>query len=69
MGQAGTQPVEVCFVIVKVRAHAQPSSAAGHDHALPPQVRSRAAGIDPGARGESLSVAQFARLAAARTIA
>jgi len=28
----------------------------------------RAAGIDPGARGESLSVAQFARLAAARTI-
>jgi len=30
--------------------------------------RLRAAGIDPGARGESLSVAQFARLAAARTI-
>jgi len=29
----------------------------------------RAAGIDPGARGESLSVAEFARLAAARTIA
>ena len=29
----------------------------------------RAAGIDPGARGEALSVAQFARLAAARTIA
>ena len=28
----------------------------------------RAAGIDPGARGEALSVAQFARLAAARTI-
>jgi 16S rRNA (adenine1518-N6/adenine1519-N6)-dimethyltransferase len=28
----------------------------------------RAAGIDPGARGESLSVAEFARLAAARTI-
>ena len=28
----------------------------------------RAAGIDPGARGEELSVAQFARLAAARTI-
>jgi 16S rRNA (adenine1518-N6/adenine1519-N6)-dimethyltransferase len=28
----------------------------------------RAAGIDPGARGESLSVAQFARLAATRTI-
>jgi 16S rRNA (adenine1518-N6/adenine1519-N6)-dimethyltransferase len=28
----------------------------------------RAAGIDPGARGESLSVADFARLAAARTI-
>jgi 16S rRNA (adenine1518-N6/adenine1519-N6)-dimethyltransferase len=28
----------------------------------------RAAGIDPGARGESLGVAQFARLAAARTI-
>jgi 16S rRNA (adenine1518-N6/adenine1519-N6)-dimethyltransferase len=28
----------------------------------------RAAGIDPSARGESLSVAQFARLAAARTI-
>ena len=27
-----------------------------------------AAGIDPGARGESLSVAEFARLAAARTI-
>ena len=30
--------------------------------------RLRAAGIDPGARGESLSVAEFARLAAARTI-
>jgi 16S rRNA (adenine1518-N6/adenine1519-N6)-dimethyltransferase len=30
--------------------------------------RLRAAGIDPGARGEALSVAQFARLAAARTI-
>jgi len=29
----------------------------------------RAAGIDPGARGESLSVAEFARVAAARTIA
>jgi 16S rRNA (adenine1518-N6/adenine1519-N6)-dimethyltransferase len=29
----------------------------------------RAAGIDPGARGESLGVAEFARLAAARTIA
>jgi 16S rRNA (adenine1518-N6/adenine1519-N6)-dimethyltransferase len=29
----------------------------------------RAAGIDPGARGEGLSVAEFARLAAARTIA
>ena len=29
----------------------------------------RAAGIDPGARGEALSVAEFARLAAARTIA
>ena len=29
----------------------------------------RAAGIDPGARGESLSVAEFARLASARTIA
>ncbi len=28
----------------------------------------RAAGIDPGARGEALSVAEFARLAAARTI-
>ena len=28
----------------------------------------RAAGIDPGARGESLSVAEFARLAATRTI-
>jgi 16S rRNA (adenine1518-N6/adenine1519-N6)-dimethyltransferase len=28
----------------------------------------RAAGIDPGARGESLGVAEFARLAAARTI-
>ena len=28
----------------------------------------RAAGIDPGTRGEALSVAQFARLAAARTI-
>jgi 16S rRNA (adenine1518-N6/adenine1519-N6)-dimethyltransferase len=28
----------------------------------------RVAGIDPGARGESLSVAEFARLAAARTI-
>ena len=28
----------------------------------------RAAGIDPGARGESLSVAEFARLASARTI-
>jgi 16S rRNA (adenine1518-N6/adenine1519-N6)-dimethyltransferase len=28
----------------------------------------RAAGIDPGARGEALSVAQFARLAATRTI-
>ena len=28
----------------------------------------RTAGIDPGARGESLSVAQFARLAATRTI-
>ena len=28
----------------------------------------RAAGIDPGARGEALSVAQFACLAAARTI-
>ena len=28
----------------------------------------RAAGIDPGARGEELSVAQFARLAATRTI-
>ena len=28
----------------------------------------RAAGIDPGRRGESLSVAEFARLAAARTI-
>jgi 16S rRNA (adenine1518-N6/adenine1519-N6)-dimethyltransferase len=28
----------------------------------------RATGIDPGARGESLSVAEFARLAAARTI-
>jgi 16S rRNA (adenine1518-N6/adenine1519-N6)-dimethyltransferase len=28
----------------------------------------REAGIDPGARGESLSVAEFARLAAARTI-
>jgi 16S rRNA (adenine1518-N6/adenine1519-N6)-dimethyltransferase len=28
----------------------------------------RAAGIDPGARGESLRVAEFARLAAARTI-
>jgi len=28
----------------------------------------QAAGIDPGARGESLSVAEFARLAAARTI-
>jgi 16S rRNA (adenine1518-N6/adenine1519-N6)-dimethyltransferase len=28
----------------------------------------RAAGIDPGARGESLSVAEFARLAAARSI-
>jgi 16S rRNA (adenine1518-N6/adenine1519-N6)-dimethyltransferase len=28
----------------------------------------QAAGIDPGARGEALSVAQFARLAAARTI-
>jgi len=28
----------------------------------------RAAGIDPGVRGESLSVAEFARLAAARTI-
>jgi len=28
----------------------------------------RAAGIDPGARGEALSAAQFARLAAARTI-
>jgi 16S rRNA (adenine1518-N6/adenine1519-N6)-dimethyltransferase len=28
----------------------------------------RAAGIDPGARGEALSVAHFARLAAARTI-
>jgi 16S rRNA (adenine1518-N6/adenine1519-N6)-dimethyltransferase len=28
----------------------------------------RAAGIDPGARGESLSVAEFARVAAARTI-
>ena len=28
----------------------------------------RAAGLDPGARGESLSVAQFARLASARTI-
>jgi 16S rRNA (adenine1518-N6/adenine1519-N6)-dimethyltransferase len=28
----------------------------------------RAAGINPGARGESLSVAEFARLAAARTI-
>jgi 16S rRNA (adenine1518-N6/adenine1519-N6)-dimethyltransferase len=31
--------------------------------------RLRAAGIDPGARGEALSVAEFARLAAARTIA
>ena len=30
--------------------------------------RLRAAGIDPGARGEALSVAEFARLAAARTI-
>jgi len=30
--------------------------------------RLRAAGIDPSARGESLSVAEFARLAAARTI-
>ena len=30
--------------------------------------RLRAAGIDPGARGEALSVAQFARLAATRTI-
>jgi 16S rRNA (adenine1518-N6/adenine1519-N6)-dimethyltransferase len=29
----------------------------------------RAAGIDPGARGEALSVAEFARLASARTIA
>ena len=29
----------------------------------------RAAGIDPSARGESLSVAEFARLASARTIA
>jgi 16S rRNA (adenine1518-N6/adenine1519-N6)-dimethyltransferase len=29
----------------------------------------RVAGIDPGARGEALSVAEFARLAAARTIA
>ena len=29
----------------------------------------RAAGLDPGARGESLSVAEFARLASARTIA
>jgi 16S rRNA (adenine1518-N6/adenine1519-N6)-dimethyltransferase len=28
----------------------------------------RAAGLDPGARGESLSVAEFARLASARTI-
>jgi 16S rRNA (adenine1518-N6/adenine1519-N6)-dimethyltransferase len=28
----------------------------------------RAAGVDPGARGESLTVAQFARVAAARTI-
>jgi 16S rRNA (adenine1518-N6/adenine1519-N6)-dimethyltransferase len=28
----------------------------------------RAAGIDPGTRGEALGVAEFARLAAARTI-
>jgi 16S rRNA (adenine1518-N6/adenine1519-N6)-dimethyltransferase len=28
----------------------------------------RAAGVDPGARGEALTVAQFANIAAARTI-
>jgi 16S rRNA (adenine1518-N6/adenine1519-N6)-dimethyltransferase len=37
-------------------------SASGAERAL------RAAGIDPGARGESLGVAEFARLAAVRTI-
>ena len=66
--RAGTQPggwFPVCR-----RPSSQGTELAGGAGAAPEAERLlRAAGLDPGARGESLSVAEFVRLAAARAAA
>jgi 16S rRNA (adenine1518-N6/adenine1519-N6)-dimethyltransferase len=71
---SGAAPREKVFALVDAafgqRRKTLRAALAGWAGSAPEAERLlRAAGIDPGARGEALSVAEFARLAAARTIA